>query len=430
MAAASQTSILETLLAAIPGDSPGGSALPDKELFQIEQARHSDDGGGDVWKREVIEPDWPQIRQLTAAAIAAKSKSLKLAAWHVEAAARLDSLDALPEGFDLLAGLIERFWDKGLLPGIDDGDCTYRASPIEGLNHKISALLQGTPLTKRSGSGANYCLPEYDQSLKAGLEKNLRDKSGNLDGDRKRIRDRIVAAEGVTGEMWEAAVKSTKRAFYETLATQLGNANDSLTRLRELMDEPRFFGPTQAPSVQKTREALEAMQSLVQHILKDKRKEEPDPPPTTLVAGQGAPQESAIHGSVFAPSGGSALGTSWERAEHLVNSGNLHAGLEEMTALASQEHGRNRFVRRLALAEVCLKTQQNAIAVIILEELSEQINSLNLTNWESAELICRVWGQLYRQYHKAGDEKKTMAVELYLKLCRLDPWQGLRWAAH
>jgi hypothetical protein len=99
-----------------------------------------------------------------------------------------------------------------------------------------------------------------------------------------------------------------------------------------------------------------------------------------------------------------------------------------MTQLAAQEHGRSRFLRRLALAEICMQTGRAHLALVILEELAEQIKSLNLTAWESPELIGSVWGRLYREYLKAGDLKKERAEELYLSLCRLDPWQGLRWA--
>ena len=95
MAVAGQVSFVESLLAPIPGDSPGGGALPDEDLFAIEVARHFDDGGGGVWERERKDPDWPQVRRLTAEAIAGKSKSLRLAAWFTEASASLDVLVGL-----------------------------------------------------------------------------------------------------------------------------------------------------------------------------------------------------------------------------------------------------------------------------------------------------------------------------------------------
>ncbi len=431
MAAAGQISLLETLLADIPGPSPAGSAMPDRALFEIERARHSQDAGGGVWEREAIEPDWPLVLELTSAAIAGQSKHMRLAAWFTEANTQLHKLPGFTEGLRLITGLIERFWDRGLLPAGDDGDYTSRATPIEGLNDRVSAVLNQLPLTKRSDTGPNYCFPQFQQSIRAGFEENLRDANGVLNAKRKEDREALLAAGGVTGEMWSAAVKSTKRDFYETRSTQLNDARESMAVLMKLMDEQRIFGPNDAPSLKEVREVLEGIQGMVAHILKDKRKEEPDKPPPveTQEVTPEQPQTVAKFESQPVVRSIPSLDLSWDRAQSLILSGNVRAGLDEMTALAAQEHGRNRFLRKLALAELCLRTQREALAVIILEELTEQIKTLNLSLWESPELIGRVWGQLYRRYRLVGDEKKVAASELYLNLCRLDPWQGLRWSA-
>ena len=111
----------------------------------------------------------------------------------------------------------------------------------------------------------------------------------------------------------------------------------------------------------------------------------------------------------------------------LIRSGQVEKGLAEMTRLAASEtNGRNRFQRKLLLAEVCLATKRERLARSILEELAEQIDKFQLELWESSELIGRVWIRLYRLY-RLGAESSDLdrADKLYERLCRLDPWQAL-----
>ena len=93
---------------------------------------------------------------------------------------------------------------------------------------------------------------------------------------------------------------------------------------------------------------------------------------------------------------------------------------------AAETSGRDRFQRKLLLAEVCLASKRERLARSILEELAEQIDKLQLEAWESSELISGVWTRLYRLY-KQGDDSSDhdRAAKLYERLCRLDPWQAL-----
>ena len=98
-----------------------------------------------------------------------------------------------------------------------------------------------------------------------------------------------------------------------------------------------------------------------------------------------------------------------------------------MTRLAAAEtSGRDRFQRKLLLAEVCLASKRDRLARSILEELAEQIDKFQLESWESTELISSVWTRLYRLYKQGGDTSDLdRASKLYGRLCRLDPWQAL-----
>ena len=200
------------------------------------------------------------------------------------------------------------------------------------------------------------------------------------------------------------------------------------------MDEERFFGPVEAPSLKDVRDAMEKIKLVVSPILADKREEEPDPVPESASdagnTARSAPERAETNGPVLlqAVTVTEAGGATWDYAESLARSGQIAAALNCMMQLAASEHGRTRFLHKLALAEICLSSNRGPLAIMILEELDEQIKTLNLAAWESPELIARVWGQLYRQYLRS-DDRKSRAQEVYLRLCRLDPWQALRWSA-
>src|SRR5213076_249264 len=110
-------------------------------------------------------------------------------------------------------------------------------------------------------------------------------------------------------------------------------------------------------------------------------------------AGESQASRSGFRLDSFAMDGGD--GGSWARAEELIREGKLNEGLAEMTRQAAQEYGRVRFQHRLRLAEICLSTNRQRLAIAILEELAKQIDDLKLDAWESPELLGRVWGRLY-----------------------------------
>ena len=85
--------------------------------------------------------------------------------------------------------------------------------------------------------------------------------------------------------------------------------------------------------------------------------------------------------------------------------------------------GRDRFIRRTFAAEACIANRKLDIAILILEDLVQQIDRYSLYEWESPELITRVWDLLRRCYLltagvTGADEQST---ELLRKICRLDP---------
>ena len=105
--------------------------------------------------------DWHTVERLSSETLASRSKDIEVASWLMESLTRIRGLEGLAEGAEILAGLVERFWDKGLFPGWDEEDPAYRLATITGLSgqDRDGTLLQplrrialfdqedGTPVT-------------------------------------------------------------------------------------------------------------------------------------------------------------------------------------------------------------------------------------------------------------------------------------------
>ncbi len=116
---------------------------------------------------------WTAIRSLAVQALAADTKDLEIAAWLTESLVRTDGLRGLAAGAELLAGLVGRFWDAGLHPGLDKGGpdedgMETRLAPVAGLSGQgvDGTLLQ--PLRKLAlfgrGDGTTVRLWQFEQA--------------------------------------------------------------------------------------------------------------------------------------------------------------------------------------------------------------------------------------------------------------------------
>jgi hypothetical protein len=266
-----------------------------------------------------------------------------------------------------------------------------------------------------------------------GSEANFKTKDGDVDSKKKKAYDGAVAAGHVSLELFDGAIKATKRRGYEQLSADFRQTYDEFKALEKVIDDK--FGDA-APNLAACRTALSEIRQAVEDILEQKRRAEPDPPPVQQASEQPWPPQTSDGPSqtvrlpiAFAATKGPqpALPDSWLEAESLIRSGQVEKGLQEMSRLAAREtSGRDRFQGKLLLAEVCLASKRHRLARLILEELAEQIDKLQLETWESSELISRVWTRLYQLYKQGGDSSDhERAGKLYERLCRLDPWQAL-----
>ncbi|HTU43526.1 MAG TPA: type VI secretion system contractile sheath large subunit [Bryobacteraceae bacterium] len=86
--------------------------------------------------------------------------------------------------------------------------------------------------------------------------------------------------------------------------------------------------------------------------------------------------------------------------------------------------GREQFIRKMFVAEACVTNNKLDAAILVLEDLSEQIDRYHLEEWESPKLVTQVWDLLRRAYLlTAGREADVQerSAALLRRICRLDP---------
>jgi type VI secretion system protein VasJ len=115
-------------------------------------------------------------------------------------------------------------------------------------------------------------------------------------------------------------------------------------------------------------------------------------------------------------------------AKRILAKGDLAAAIAYLQEGATLDvSGKNRFLRRLHMATICLRGGQPKMARSLLEDLSEEIEKFAITVWEPA-LALEVWKNLYECYGsltasaptagKAGLQEH--ADRVFEKMCRLD----------
>jgi predicted component of type VI protein secretion system len=170
--------VLDDLLKPIPAENPAGEDLGWSHLFtEIEEARREDlDLPEGVWVRERKVADWNAVAKLCSAALASRSKDLRLAGSLTEALLHLQGYAGLKDGLDLLRALLERFGDT-VYPVDEDGDdddSEVRAAALKRIVQRLGGAVRLVPLTR---SGLD-CLTYMDRRRESSVERLVKEMSG------------------------------------------------------------------------------------------------------------------------------------------------------------------------------------------------------------------------------------------------------------
>jgi type VI secretion system protein ImpA len=113
----------------------------------------------------------------------------------------------------------------------------------------------------------------------------------------------------------------------------------------------------------------------------------------------------------------------WDQAQALHGEGRVQEAISLLGRAAREAHtGRDRFLRTLQQAELCLMIGRPGVATPLLEGLARQIDELQLDRWEDPALCARVVASLYRCVR---DKDQARARAIYDRLCQLDICQAL-----
>jgi type VI secretion system protein ImpA len=255
----------DALLTPVEGDNPAGADLrdnpsPTSKYFAAKDARsaaRAAERGADVEQEQGgLLPEWRKILELAPEIIATESKDLEIAAWLTEAMLRAHGYAGARDGFRLMRGLVENFWDN-LYPKPEDG-IGDRVAPVAGLNGEgadgtLIQPIRKVEITEGRDPGP-YAYWQYEQ---AGELLKL--------GDSDKVQARIDAG-AVTMEQFEASVKQSTPGFYLTLLADLNEAIDEWMKLSAALDAR---AGNDSPSTSTVRNTLRGIVECVQSVAKD-----------------------------------------------------------------------------------------------------------------------------------------------------------------
>jgi type VI secretion system protein ImpA len=257
----------EDLLTPIAGENPSGADLYyDKVFDQIKEARKEDEDDipEGAWGRaQKKKADHRAVVKLAGDALAAKSKDLRLAAWLAESQLRVEGLQVLAPSIELLRAIQEAFWAT-LYPMIEEGgDLELRALAVEGAGRQIVLALRKAPLTR---SGLSF--ESYLESRAVGYEKDATTST------KQEARTDAINHGKLTAEDFDSAFAGTPKSLYTEADAVLRESLQATERLDEFQKEA--YGDF-SPNLISLREGLEKVHQLVESLLNEKRKTEPDP---------------------------------------------------------------------------------------------------------------------------------------------------------
>jgi type VI secretion system protein ImpA len=194
-------SVAQMLLPISAESACGDDVSFSSEVDAIARARTYDDPTLDQgeWVAELKEADWPFVASRCAAMIASHSKDMRLAVWLAEAHAKTRGLRGLGDGYAVLTGLCDHYWD-GLYPLADDGDYDQRIG-------NLFWLLNRTPVLVREMAFDGGVAPQDDAQYCLAML-----------GDLERVADLRLGADGPGFAAARTALQALVRGGAVTLA--------------------------------------------------------------------------------------------------------------------------------------------------------------------------------------------------------------------
>lgn len=235
---------LEYLTLPIDGPHPSGKDLTySVEFDSIRTLRTSDDPTLDqgAWATDLKAANWPEVIKVCSKLLRDTTKDLRLVAWMTEALVHTQGYYGLAQGYDLLAKLIEQYWDT-IYPEAEDGDYEQRMSSLVWLLSQSVRWVNTIAIVGSERGG--YSLMDFTV---ARSQRSADTRSPNL-------------------EQLEQARLATPKDFYQKLWDDVNAATAALANLREVAQR---LSADQSPSFSATADALQSAVSTIQRFAED-----------------------------------------------------------------------------------------------------------------------------------------------------------------
>ncbi len=210
------------------------------------------------WQVEA-DDNWRTIRELAPQILRNKAKDLEIASWYTEALVRNAGFTGLRDGFQLIHGLIENFWDD-LYPLPDEDGIETRVSSLTGLNGEGSegALIppmRNVAITEGTDPGP-FSYWKYKQALDA---ERLTDEQG-----RSEANDKI----GFSLIDIQKTVNNSTQEFFVNLYDDVVASLNTYKQIGQLLNE--HCGTLDSPPTSNIINTLTDIQGAIAHLARDK----------------------------------------------------------------------------------------------------------------------------------------------------------------
>ncbi len=192
-------------------------------------------------------PEWRTILELAPKLLTTQTKDLEIAAWLVEALLRRHGPAGLRDGFRLLRGLVEKYWD-GLYPLPDEDGLAAKVAPLTALNGEGAdgTLIQPIRkiwLTDGKDPGP-FAAWHYEQAQKLSTVTDEKAKAWH------------GKAGTATVDQIEASRRATKPKFFVELVDDLRLCQEEFAGLTALLDKACGQDGPPASTIRNTLESV------------------------------------------------------------------------------------------------------------------------------------------------------------------------------
>ncbi len=254
----------EELLQPISEESPAGSDIRENSsakspYYAIKDARGSARAAerNNMFEGTNSEADehWRKILELAPDILKNHSKDLEIASWYTEALVRRYGFQGLRDGFIVIRGLIEQYWDT-LFPLPDEDGIETRVAPLTGLNGEgaegvLIAPIRNIAITEGQPPGP-FSFWKYQQALdiqKITDEEARTEKAGKI---------------GFSLDNIETAVNESSESFFIDQRDDVGTCIEEYRNISRMLDE--HCGTHEAPPTSNIINVLQECAGAINHL--------------------------------------------------------------------------------------------------------------------------------------------------------------------